>query len=249
MARSSALILVHGVPDTAALWGPLRKLLPEREGPVVALSLPGFGSPLPEGFPCTKDAYAEWLLAQVERIAANGVPVDIIGHDWGALLVTRAVSLRPKLFRSWVVSGAVVQKDYPGHTFAKLWSLPVVGELMMTMPRGIAKSLLVRQGMPADLAAIESAATDSVMRSSILKLYRSAGGLAHFPDWLPDVHRMPSKGMVIWGGKDPYVPQGYGEAFAKERGVPFHVAPEAGHWVVAQDPDFVAEKLKGFWGV
>ncbi|GGY45892.1 oxidoreductase [Parvularcula lutaonensis] len=247
--RSSALILVHGVPDTAALWRPLKDRLPKREGPVVALSLPGFGSPLPAGFSCTKDAYADWLLAQVERIACNGVPVDIVGHDWGALLTTRAVSLRPKLFRSWVLSGAVVQKDYPGHTFASLWNTPVIGELMMAMPKAVAKRILMRQGMPPDLAAIESAAADRTMRSAILKLYRSAGGLARFPDWLPDVHRMPSKGMVIWGGKDPYVPPVYGQAFAKERSVPFHVAPAAGHWVVAQDPDFVAERLARFWGV
>ena len=37
----------------------------------------------------------DWLLAELARQPA---PIDVVGHDWGALLVTRVVSLRPQAF-------------------------------------------------------------------------------------------------------------------------------------------------------
>jgi pimeloyl-ACP methyl ester carboxylesterase len=62
--------------------------------------LPGFGRPAPEGFDATKEAYVSWLLAE---LPTQSGPVDIVGHDWGALLVVRAVSLEPRRVRSWAV--------------------------------------------------------------------------------------------------------------------------------------------------
>ena len=42
------VVLVHGNPETEAIWGPLRTELGRDD--VIALSPPGFGSLLPEGF-------------------------------------------------------------------------------------------------------------------------------------------------------------------------------------------------------
>jgi pimeloyl-ACP methyl ester carboxylesterase len=44
-------VLVHGVPDTHRLWDRLRAEL-GRDG-VVAVDLPGFGCPVPDGFTAT----------------------------------------------------------------------------------------------------------------------------------------------------------------------------------------------------
>ena len=39
------VVFVHGVPNTAAVWDPVRSLLPDRD--TIALQLPGFGSDPP----------------------------------------------------------------------------------------------------------------------------------------------------------------------------------------------------------
>ena len=36
------VVFVHGVPNTAAVWEPVRSLMPDRD--TIALQLPGFGS-------------------------------------------------------------------------------------------------------------------------------------------------------------------------------------------------------------
>jgi pimeloyl-ACP methyl ester carboxylesterase len=88
-------VLVHGVPDTAPMWNPMRAHLQRDD--VIALALPGFGTPTPAGFGATKESYADWLTEQLRTI---GEPVDLVGHDWGGLLVQRVASMHPELIRT-----------------------------------------------------------------------------------------------------------------------------------------------------
>ena len=83
--------LVHGVPDTEHLWDGVRSHLTRTD--IIASSMPGFGTPLPDGFDCTMDAYAAWLIARVEGV---GEPVDIVGHDWGSSVVWNIASHHPE---------------------------------------------------------------------------------------------------------------------------------------------------------
>src|SRR5439155_3332039 len=77
------IVFVHGVPETAEMWDKMRA---EIDGDSIAVSLPGFGCERPAGFPATKDAYADWLIGELEK---TGEPVDLVGHDWGAGLTYR----------------------------------------------------------------------------------------------------------------------------------------------------------------
>ncbi|MET7727663.1 alpha/beta fold hydrolase [Streptomyces mirabilis] len=45
-------VFVHGVPDTHHVWDDVRDHRTRTD--VLALALPGFGSPVPEGFTATK---------------------------------------------------------------------------------------------------------------------------------------------------------------------------------------------------
>ena len=80
------VVFVHGVPDTQRVWDAVVSRLERKD--VVRLSLPGFGCALPKGFSATKEAYVEWLLGGLGELAG---PIDLVGHDWGALLAVRAV--------------------------------------------------------------------------------------------------------------------------------------------------------------
>ena len=90
------VVLVHGNPETAAIWDDLRLALGRDD--VLALSPPGFGTPLPDGFAATGDAYRDWLIEELRPI---GEPVDLVGHDWGGGHTIRVAMERPELLRSW----------------------------------------------------------------------------------------------------------------------------------------------------
>jgi pimeloyl-ACP methyl ester carboxylesterase len=67
------LVFVHGVPETAAIWGPLVRQIDRHD--VVLLSPPGFGAPVPGGLEPTSDAYADWLVGELERLDR---PIDLV---------------------------------------------------------------------------------------------------------------------------------------------------------------------------
>ena len=78
-----------------------------------------------------------WLIKELESISGrHGGPIDLVGHDWGAILANRAASLRPDLIKSLVFGGAAIDSKYRGHLLARLWATPLIGEFVMaTMKR------------------------------------------------------------------------------------------------------------------
>lgn len=237
-------IFVHGVPDTPAMWEPLLKALgPDEAATVQTPALPGFVEPAPAGFACTKEAYADWLIGEIEKA---GEPVDLVGHDWGAILVTRAASQRPDIVRSWAVANALPEETYKWHKTARIWQTPILGEVFMSMASEAKLATgLAAAGMPATLARKEASHWTRHMRRSILKLYRSAKQVS--TEWTGDLDRLPDRGMVFWGDDDPYVGVEIAERFCSRLGVPLHRNANTGHWSVVQQADRFAELLKAHW--
>lgn len=245
----TAKLFLHGVPDSPAIWRPLLAALALGDTPVSVPALPAFTGPIPAAFPATKEAYADWAVGQAELLFAQHGAIDIVGHDWGALIAQRAAMLRPDLFRSWAVSNAVIDPDYRGHRIARIWNTPVLGEIFMALsaPAKLAEGL-VRQGVPADIATEEAAQwANKDKRRAILKLYRSARGLSFEHDWALDIGKLPANGTLIWGAGDPYVELSVAERFAAHTGIGLTVIEGAGHWAIAERPHDVAVALQTFW--
>src|SRR3546814_9405571 len=87
-----------------------------------------------------KESYADWAVGEAEALAVQHGPIDIVGHDWGALIAQRVAMLRPDLIRSWAVSNAVIDPDYRGHRIARIWNTPILGELFMALSKPAARS-------------------------------------------------------------------------------------------------------------
>ena len=246
---TTAKLFLHGVPDSPAIWRPLLNALDLGDTPVAVPALPGFTAPLPAGFPATKETYADWAIGQAEALFVAHGPIDIIGHDWGALIAQRVAMLRPDLLRSWAISNAVIDPDYRGHRVARIWNTPILGEIFMALskPAKLAEGLAA-QGMPADIAAEEAKQWQNKdKRRAILKLYRSAKGLSFEHDWARDVGKLPAQGALIWGADDPYVQLSVAQRFSANTGIPLTVIDGAGHWAIAERPAEVAAALHRFW--
>ena len=245
---SNTTICVHGVPDTPAIWGPLVAALGELGGPVERPALPGFVEAAPAGFPATKEAYTDWLVEQVRAAHGKTGPVNLVGHDWGAIFVLRAASLVPDMVRSWTISDAMIDPDYRGHSMARKWATPLLGELIMALarPKALAKGL-AEAGIPHDIAAHDAETWTRGKKRAILNLYRSADGLRFTGDWVERLADLPKHGLVVWGETDPYVQLHFAEAFAKRWSVPLHVERGAGHWAIAERPESIAARMKEFW--
>jgi pimeloyl-ACP methyl ester carboxylesterase len=234
-------VFVHGVPDTARVWQPLLAQL--KRSDVVCLSLPGFGNERPVGFTPDKDSYAAWIVDQLKAIDG---PIDLVGHDWGSLLVTRVVSIAPTLVRTWSGGAAPLDPDYVWHDTAQTWQTPGKGEeLMKMMSAELMAPGLAAQGIPLADARETARLMDDEMKTSILALYRSATAVA--ADWFADLKKVSAPGLILWGENDPYAPSHFGEKLAANTKGTFKLIPGTGHWYQIEKPAVVAEALTAFW--
>lgn len=235
-------VFVHGVPDTHRVWNEVIHHLKRTD--VVALSLPGFGTPVPEGFDAGKEAYVAWLIAQLETFDE---PVDIVGHDWGALLTYRAVSLRGDLIRTWAGGGAPLDADYVWHEAAQAWQTPELGEQMMAAmtPEAISPALAQVGLTPAQAEGVASH-LDATMKDCILKLYRSAKTVG--AEWEAGLAKITAPGLVIFGADDPYVDMKFALRLGeKTRAREVMIIEKCGHWWESQRPAEVAAALEEHW--
>jgi pimeloyl-ACP methyl ester carboxylesterase len=243
------VVLVHGNPETAAIWDPLRAELARSD--VVALSPPGFGAPVPAGFGASSDDYLAWLVAEVEALGGEG-PVDLVGHDWGGGHVARLAATRPDLIRSWCTDIAgCFDPGYVWHDAAQVWQTPGDGEAMVeamvTTPLADRVGMFTSLGMSPAVAQSCAEALDAGMARCILALYRSAAQ-PKMREWgveLEAAERRPA--LVVIATEDHYT----GGPDAAQRSADrfgAHVArlDGLGHWWMLQDPKRGAAAIAAF---
>jgi pimeloyl-ACP methyl ester carboxylesterase len=240
------VVLVHGNPETAAIWDPLRAELGRDD--VIALSPPGFGAPVPEGFAATSDDYLAWLVRELERIDA---PIDLIGHDWGGGHVQRVAATRPDLIRSWCSDiVGVADPEYVWHDMAQLWQSPdgeAAVQAMAALPVDDRVAAFVGVGMTPDAARSCAEAAGDDMGRCILALYRSAAqpAMAGWGRELEAAERRPA--LAIVATEDPYTG---GEVMHRRAAARFGaevvLLEGLGHWWMLQDPARGAAVLGGF---
>ena len=234
-------VFVHGVPDTFRVWDPLRNHLSRQD--VVALALPGFNAPLPANFPSTKEAYANWIIRQLEDI---GEPVDLIGHDWGCILTVRVASLRPDLIRSWAAGSGPVSAKYEWHPLAKVWQTPSEGEKWFKeLDPAAVTTFMAEAGLPIEHAREAVSHIDQTMGDCILPLYRSA--LEVGKQWQPDLVKVRAPGLVFWGTEDRACPIPFAEELALNTNAGRVLKLDAGHWTIVERGAEIAQALESHW--
>jgi pimeloyl-ACP methyl ester carboxylesterase len=247
------LVLVHGNPETAAIWGPLISALAARgREPIVALSPPGFGAPVPDGFDPTMENYAAWLVGELERIRATGTEIDLLGHDWGAGHVYGALAARPDLVRTWAgdIAG-VLHRDYVWHDMAQAWQTPEVGEQVVAGFVGSTDdekvALFAGLGLPDEIASELAAALDEEMGRCILRLYRTGAqpAVGHLGALLATMDLPP--GLVVDAELDEYIGSDLSNDIAGRLRAEVLRLDGRGHWWMVDDVDPVADGLVAFW--
>ena len=247
-------VFVHGNPETPVIWDSLFAHLDRTE--VIALHLPGFGRPTPDGFGATKEEYVDWLVGALRTVqAASGPsdPIDLVGHDWGGGFVMRAVATHPELVRSWACDVlGLFHPDYVWHDFAQIWQTPGAGEQYFEQNRAIPMAdrvaLYETLGIPRAVGEVMADAADDEMARCVLALYRSAIQPA-MAEWGAELEPVTTRpGLAIIAGNDPFVSgDDLGRQVAQRLGARVHDLPDQGHWWMLGDPAAGAAMLTAFW--
>jgi pimeloyl-ACP methyl ester carboxylesterase len=250
MSHRVPLVLVHGNPESPAVWGPLLAELGRVDA--FTLSPPGFGSPAPEDFESTVDGYREWLIARLEQFER---PVDLVGHDWGGAHVVQVAMKRPDLIRSWASDAlGLYAPDYVWHPRAQVWQQEGAGEESVKELFGGAfeqrLAVVTRIGMTGPVAERVAAGMDDGMGRAVLTLLRSAAQpvMAEAGRGLAAAGQRP--GLALIAMQDADASSGtiaQHRTAAEAAGAEIAELADVGHWWPIENARPAASALSAFW--
>lgn len=232
------MLLLHGVPAGAALWGPLVERL-SGQARVVAPDLPGFGGSAVAGsyeLPCM----LRWLRA-LRRTYGLGPQTRVVGQDWGGVLgaataleqgAAGLVLVSTPLDHAWLGSrlGALPGLSVPlYHLFGgRLYLATAVGAPARGALLRACAPTLARPELPRTMRRIASA-----LRLGELRTLRAALRA----DGLPV--------RLVWGERDRMFGPRVARRTARALDAPLTLVPKTGQGLPFERPDAVEAALRG----
>jgi pimeloyl-ACP methyl ester carboxylesterase len=241
-------LYLHGVPTSSDDWTGFL----ERTGGL-APDLIGFGRSSKGGhLDYSIGGFADFLERLLEALSVDRV--SLIMHDWGAGAGLAFAQRHPQRIERIVLINALPLLDgFRWHRLARLWRLPVVGELAMgsttrrLLGRSLRRGAIDPAAWPAERVASVYDQFDQGTQRAILRLYRSADEQALAAAGR-DLHTLTMPTLIIWGQRDPWIAPSLGEAYANALpGATLERVGDAGHWPWLDDPA-VIDRVAAFLG-
>jgi pimeloyl-ACP methyl ester carboxylesterase len=242
-------VFVHGVPDHSEQWLPF---LDRMRGPAIAFDLPGFGRsdrPSVERFDGSVDAHAVLVAQLLERLGVG--EYSLVVHDFGGLALITAQRHPERLRRMVIVNALALLPGYRWHRLARIWRTPKLGELSNRLWRRPLLALALRESRgdwsrpPREFVEMIWEHLDAGTFEAILRLYRSAPE-SKLAELGADLGRLDAPALVVWSGKDRYLPSRFGRAYADALpNAELVELPRLGHWPWLEDPA-VIERVVAF---
>jgi pimeloyl-ACP methyl ester carboxylesterase len=250
------VVMLHGWPQHWYLWRDVIPLLaPHRS--VICPDLRGFGwTDVPtSGY--DRETMAGDVLALLDALGLE--QVDLVGHDWGGWIGLLLALKHPDRVRRLLALGILA--PWPSRNprnLLEIWrlayqiplALPRLGRL--AVERGLARLMLRRASgafSEAEIDAFTERLRGERARASELLyrtfLLREAGPVAagRYGRLLP----LTVPTLLLNGERDPVAPSRVvREQAAREDALEMEVVPDAGHFVVDEKPDLVADRALSF---
>lgn len=234
-----AVLFLHGNPGCGADWEDLLTAA-GAFARAVAVDMPGFGkAEKPRDFPYTMEGYVRHLDEVLDALGIRRVHLVLhdLGGLWGLAWASEHASSVASL--TLIDTGAVT--GYRWHLLARLWRLPVVGELVQAAATRTAFRLALTQGnlrgLPRSFVDRMASDYDRDTRRAVLRFYRSTDLAENARRYLPGLRTLQVPTLVLWGRHDPYFPVRFAErqrqVFPAARVV---ILEGSGHWPFVDDP-------------
>jgi pimeloyl-ACP methyl ester carboxylesterase len=247
-----AVMLLHGVPGSAATWSQVAvRLAPEAD--VIVPDLLGFG-----GSARPRDLQTLHAVSQAEALLdaldAQEVPTaTVVGHDFGGPVALSLLAMAPERVSSLglLATNAFPDTPIPFPLSTIFW--PVFGRLaaagLFSRP---SLRLMLRTGVGSPRVRLDPAAhlADADQVRAVRTIFE--GSLRHLTELFSPVEialeTADVPGFVLWGDRDPFFTIESGKRTAAAFGVPLTRLDGAGHFLPEERPEEVAQAVLSLHG-
>jgi len=236
------VLLLHGFPDSLALWREVTPRLIAAGHRVIAPDLRGFGdSDAPRGRRhYAIDLVLREILALLERLGVHE-PVRIMGHDWGAAIAWYLSVAHPERVASSVVLSLGHPREYARAgleqkrkgAYTLFWQLPGIAETQLSRDDWAGLRHWARHHPDVDACARDLARPGRLTAG--LNWYRANRVRVMFESWSPC--RVPTLG--VWSSDDHCLAEDQMRNSSRRMAAPWrYVRIEgAAHWLPLERPE------------
>ncbi|QUY49281.1 alpha/beta hydrolase [Serratia plymuthica] len=247
------LVLVHGTPAHSIIWRNLLPRLTSAGFQVHLYDLLGFGaSERPLSADTSIAAQAELLIGLLDHWQLD--TAHVFGHDIGGALSLRAAFSHAERFRSLSIADICSYDSWPSPTWRGIrdnyrqYAVMDERQHEQTLERQLKmavfdKSLMKGELLQRYLAPIVGVVGQPAFYQQQIAHY-NARYTEDFAQRLPEL-RLPVQ--ILWGENDEWQPVSY--AYRLQADIPgarLQVIPRAGHFVMEDAPEVVAQRLVAF---
>ena len=237
------VLLLHGNPDTHAVWAPLaERLAPHAR--CIAPDLPGFGgTPITDDFGFSLDNQAAWVAGVADALGL--AKLHLVVHDVGGPYGLAFACKHADRLRSLTIFNTNFFPDYKWHFWARVWRTRGLGEIAMSIANRPLFIREMRRGSPNMPREYANHAYDAFTKSTkrqVLRWYRAMDADVH-AGWDKQLVATPTPKQVLWGDRDPFIPATTADRFGTKAVQHF---ADYGHWVMLEAPDIAAAAIADF---
>jgi pimeloyl-ACP methyl ester carboxylesterase len=239
------VVFVHGNPDRGSDWLPLMRPVSAFAN-VVAPDLPGFGgAERRRDQTYTIASYTAHLAGVIDSLSLERV--HLVAHDFGGPFALTWAAANPDRVASVTLINTGVFLDYRWHRLARVWRIPLLGEIFQAVSLQPVVAKLIAHDNPGLNAGHGRALARHLRpwgtKRAVLRLYRSTD-LSTMRDLVEPLRQADLPCRVIWGTDDAYLPTDQ----AHRQSEPFpsaevHLLPGVGHWAWLEQPEQVLDLL------
>jgi esterase len=237
---ATPLLIVHGLYGSGRNWGVIAKRLADR-GPVMSVDMRNHG----DSFWADTHSYGDMAQDLAEVIAAQGEPMDVVGHSMGGKAAMTLALTRPDLVNRLIVAD-IAPVPY-GHSQMQFIEAMRAVDLSQVDKRSDAMAQLAQHVDDPTLQSFFTQSLDLKDKRWKLNLDVLASEMPNvlgFPD-LSGSFEQPT--LFLSGALSDYVKPEYRprirDLFPKAR---FARIPGAGHWLHAEKPREFEASVRAF---
>ena len=244
-AARPAVVFVHGAAQDHSIWNLQSRWFGRHGHAVLAVDLPGHGRSGGEALGSI-EPIADWLVALLDAVGIERAA--LVGHSMGSLACLDAAARHPQRVRALALVGSAAPMPVSDALLAAARDNPSQAYRMITQWSHHPASLL--GGHPVPGMWMPGAAIALMARSRPGVLHKDLAACHAYVNGIAGAARVTSPALLVLGKRDAMTPLRAGLGLAQAiSGARVVQVEDAGHALIAEQPDAVLDALRGLLAV